>query len=139
MASSPYRVLLRSPAVRWQALSGLLAQTTQGAGAIGIILVIRGHHGSLALAGAVVGAVSIAGGLARPVQGRFIDRRGARGLMAATGVVQPAAVIAIGALSDAHAAGAVLLLLGVLAGVSLPPVSTCMRVVWGAAMPGGDR
>ena len=58
MASSPYRVLLHSPAVRWQALSGLLAQTTQGAGAIGIILVIRGHQGSLALAGAVVGAGS---------------------------------------------------------------------------------
>ena len=56
MAASPYRVLLRSPGVRWQALSGLLAQTTQGAGAIGVILVIRGHHGSLALAGAVVGA-----------------------------------------------------------------------------------
>jgi MFS family permease len=139
MASSPYRVLLRSPAVRWQALSGLLAQTTQGAGAIGIILVIRGHHGSLALAGAVVGAVSIAGGLARPAQGRFMDRRGARGLMAATGVVHPAAVVAIVALSDAHAAGTVLVLLGVLAGASLPPVSTCMRVTWGGATAGGDR
>jgi predicted MFS family arabinose efflux permease len=139
MASSPYRVLLRSPAVRWQALGGLLAQTTQGAGAIGIILVIRGHQGSLALAGAVVGAVSIAGGLARPAQGRFIDRRGARGLMAATGIVHPAAIVAIVALSDAHAAGAVLLAVGVLAGASLPPVSTCMRVVWGATTADSDR
>ncbi len=139
MASSPYRVLLRSRAVRWQALSGLLAQTTQGAGAIGIILVIRGHHGSLALAGAVVGAVSIAGGLARPAQGRFIDRRGPRGLMAATGIVHPAAMAAIVALSDARASGAALVALGVLAGVSLPPVSTCMRVAWGAATPVGDR
>ena len=139
MASSPYRVLLRSPAVRWQALSGLLAQTTQGAGAIGIILVIRGHHGSLALAGAVVGAVSIAGGLSRPAQGRLIDRRGARGLMAATGVVHPAALVAIVALADAHAAGGLLVALGVVAGASLPPVSTCMRVVWGAATGGGDR
>ncbi len=139
MASSPYRVLLRSPAVRWQALSGLLAQTTQGAGAIGIILVIRGHRGSLALAGAVVGAVSIAGGLSRPAQGRLIDRRGARGLMAATGVVHPAALVAIVALADAHAAGGLLVALGVVAGASLPPVSTCMRVVWGAATGGGDR
>lgn len=139
MAAGPYRVLLRSPGVRWQALGGLLAQTTQGAGAIGIILVIRGHHGSLALAGAVVGAVSIAGGVARPAQGRFIDRRGARGLMATTGIVHPAAVVAIVALSDAHAAGAVLIALGALAGVSLPPVSTCMRVAWGAAATSGDR
>jgi MFS family permease len=139
MASSPYRVLLHSPAVRWQALSGLLAQTTQGAGAIGIILVIRGHQGSLALAGAVVGAVAIAGGLARPAQGRLIDRRGARGLMAATGIVHPAVVVAIVALSAAHAGGAVLVALGVLAGASLPPVSTCMRVAWGAATAGRDR
>src|ERR1700759_5316380 len=95
MAASPYRVLLRSRIVRWQALGGLLAQTTQGAGAIGVILVIRGHNGSLALAGAVVGAVSIAGGLARPAQGRFIDRRGPRGLVAATGIVPPAAGTAV--------------------------------------------
>src|SRR6185437_12960754 len=139
MATSPYRVLLRSTAVRWQALGGLLAQTTQGAGAIGIILVVRGHHGSLALAGAVVGAVSIAGGLARPVQGRFIDRRGPRGLMAATGIVHPAAIVAIVALSDARAPGAVLVALGVLAGASLPPVSTCMRVAWAAATAAEDR
>lgn len=139
MASSPYRVLLRSPAVRSQALSGLLAQTTQGAGGIGIILVIHSHHGSLALAGAVVGAVSIAGGLARPAQGRFIDRRGPRGLMAATGVVHCAAVIAIVMLSDAHGPGLALVALGVLAGASLPPVSTCMRVAWGAATGEGDR
>src|ERR1700760_1964286 len=113
MASSPYRVLLRSRTVRWQALSGLLAQATQGAGAVGIILVIRGHNGSLALAGAVVGAVSIAGGLARPVQGRFIDRRGPRGLMAVTGIAHPVAIVAIVALSDAGAPGAALVALGV--------------------------
>jgi MFS family permease len=141
MAASPYRVLLRSPAVRWQALSGLLAQTTQGAGGIGIILVIRGHNGSLALAGAVVGVLSVAAGLARPVQGRLIDRRGARGLMALCGIAHPAALAAIVALADGHASGAALVAMGMLAGVTLPPVSTCMRVAWGAwggAAP-GDR
>ena len=139
MASGSYRVLLRSPAVRWQALGGLLAQATQGAGGIGIILVIRSHHGSLALAGAVVGATAIAGGLARPAQGRFIDRRGPRGLMAATGIVHPAAVIAIVALADVHTQGTVLVALGVVAGAALPPVSTCMRVAWGAASGDADR
>jgi MFS family permease len=138
MLASPYRMLLRSPAVRWQALSGLLAQTTQGAGGIGIILVIRGHNGSLALAGAIVGAFSVAAGLARPAQGRLIDRRGARGLMAVCGIVHPAALAAIVVLGDGHGAGGVLVATGVVAGVTLPPVSTCMRVVWGAAAS-GDR
>ncbi len=138
MAAGPYRVLLGTPAVRWQALAGLLAQTTQGAAAIGIILVIRGHDGSLPLAGAVVGALSITAGLARPVQGRLIDRRGARGLMALSGILHPAALVAIVALADRHAPGALLVAVGALAGVTLPPVSTCMRVAWGAAAP-GDR
>jgi predicted MFS family arabinose efflux permease len=138
VAASSYRVLLRSPAVRWQALSGLLAQTTQGAGGIGIILVIRGHNGSLALAGAVVGALSLAAGLARPVQGRLIDRRGAGRLMVVCGVVHPAALAAVVALADRHAAGAGLVAMGALAGVTLPPVSTCMRVAWGGASA-GDR
>lgn len=138
MAANPYRVLLHSPAVRWQALTGLLAQTTQGAGGIGIILVIREHHGSLALAGAVVGALSVAAGVARPVQGRLIDRRGARGLMLVCGIAHPAAVAGIVVLADSHAPGAALIGTAVLAGVTLPPVSTCMRVAWGAATSGGD-
>jgi MFS family permease len=139
MAASPYRVLLHAPAVRWQALTGLLAQTTQGAGGVGIILVIRGHAGSLALAGAVVGVLSVAAGVARPVQGRLIDTRGARGLMVLCGIIHPAALAAIVVLADGHAPGAALLAMGVVAGVTLPPVSTCMRVVWGAAVGRADR
>jgi len=139
MAASPYRVLLSSPRVRWQALGGLLAQTTQGAGAIGIILVIRSHDRSLTLAGVVVGALSVAAGLARPLQGRFIDRHGARGLMAASGILHPSAYVAIVALADSHASGGLLIAAGVLAGVTLAPVSACMRVAWGAADRTGDR
>jgi MFS family permease len=139
MAANPYRVLLHSPAVRWQAVTGLLAQTTQGTGGIGIILVIRQHHGSLALAGAVVGALAVAVGVARPVQGRLIDRRGAHRLMVACGIAHPAALAGIVALADGHASGLALVATGVLAGVTLPPVSTCMRVAWGAATSGGDR
>jgi MFS family permease len=138
VASSAYRVLLRSPAVRWQALGGMLAQTTQGAAAVGIILVIRSHGGSLAIAGVVVGALSVAAGLARPVQGRLIDRRGARGLMAACGIAHPTALAAIVAEADGHVPAIALVATGVVAGATLPPVSTCMRVVWGSAAP-GDR
>jgi MFS family permease len=139
MASNPYRVLLHLRAVRWQALTGLLAQTTQGAGGVGIILVIRSHEGSLALAGAVVGVLSVAAGLARPVQGRLIDLRGARGLMGLCGIVHPAALVAIVVLADGHASPVALIAAAVLTGVTLPPVSTCMRVAWGTAVTGGDR
>jgi MFS family permease len=135
----PYRVLLRQSQVRWQAVSGLLAQVTQGASGVGIILVVRQHTGSVALAGGVVGAMSLAAGLARPVQGRMIDRRGAAGVVAATGAGHAAALAAIVLLADIRAPGAALVALGAVAGVFLPPISTAMRVDWGEQLGAGDR
>src|SRR5205085_5768199 len=102
-SESPYRVLLRQPQVRWQAVNGLLVQVTQGASGVGIILVIRQHAGSVALAGGVVGALYVAAGLAGPLQGRLIDRRGAAGVVAATGAGHAAALAAIVLLAGARA------------------------------------
>jgi MFS family permease len=124
--------------VRWQVISGLLAQVTQGAGAVGIILVVHQGTGSLALAGGVVGALFIAAGLARPLQGRLIDRRGAREVMAGSGLIHALALGGIVAVAPVGGAGAWLVLLGCAAGLSLPPVSTSMRVEW-AATAGDDR
>ena len=116
-----------------------MAQLSQGAFAIGIVLVVREHTGSAALAGAVAGAVSIAAGLARPLQGRLMDRRGLVRLNAFCGIVHPAALIAIVAVSADDGSHALLLVLGVAAGLALPPVSTAMRVAWGEAAGDDDR
>jgi MFS family permease len=139
LAQRPYRALLGQPQVRWQALSGLLAQVTQGASGVGIILVVRQHTGSLALAGGVVGASSIAVGIARPLQGRLIDRRGAAGVVAATGLGHAVALAAIVVSAAGRAPDAVLLALGAAAGVFLPPISSAMRVGWGARIGAEER
>lgn len=112
---------------------------TQGAAAVGIILVVRQHAGSLALAGGVVAALSIAAGVARPIQGRLIDRRGSREVMTACGVTHALALAGIVVLSDIHAPGGSLLVLGWFAGLALPPVSTSMRVEWANVIAGGDN
>ncbi len=135
----PYRLLLRLPAVRWQAFSGLLAQVTQGASGIGVILVVRQHTGSLALAGGVVGALSVAAGVARPLQGRLIDRRGAAGVIAATGLGHAAALAAIVLLAMMPAPGFVLVALGAAAGLFLQPVSSAMRAGWGERVGADER
>jgi MFS family permease len=139
MASSTYRVVLRTPAVRNEAIAGLFAQVTQGAAGVGLILVVRGHTGSLALAGAVVGAVAIAAGIARPLQGRLIDRRGTTALMSICGVLHPAAIVGIVIVADVRGPGVAMIALGVVGGAALPPVSTSMRVAWGAAFPAEER
>src|SRR5438477_8480943 len=135
-AGCSFGVLLRLPRARWQVAAGLLAQVTQGAAAVGIILVVRERTGSLALAGGVVGALSVAAGIARPVQGRLIDRRGSRAVLPACGVVHGLALAGIVLFAQLAAGGALLVALGVVAGLALPPISTSMRVEWGAA--GGE-
>lgn len=130
---------MRLPAVGRQAGAGLVAQLTQGAAPVGIVLVVREHSGSLALAGAVVGGLSIAAGVSRPVQGRLIDRSGAAGVTVACGVAHPAALIGIVGGCEAHLSGWLLVGLGAVAGLALPPVSTSMRVIWGAHVAADER
>jgi MFS family permease len=137
--ASPTRSVLLRPGAAFQAGAGLAAQLTQGASTIGIVLVVHEHNGSLALAGAVAGAEAIAAGAARPVQGRLMDRHGAAGVMVLCGLVQPAALCGIVGLSLLDAPGLLLLALGALAGLALPPVSTAMRVAWGEAVGAADR
>ncbi len=139
MGSNSYRLLLGLSEVRWQAVTGLLAQVTQGAAAVGIILVVRQHTGSLALAGGVVGALSIGAGVARPLQGRLIDRRGSRSVIAACGATHALALAGIVGLSDLDAPEGLLVVLGCLAGLALPPVSTSMRVEWRKLVVGDDH
>jgi hypothetical protein len=50
VTSGTYRALLRHSIARRQAASGLLAQVTQGAASVAIILVVRAETGSLTLA-----------------------------------------------------------------------------------------
>jgi MFS family permease len=143
LRSSAYIPLLRLGGIREQAATGLVAQVTQGAAGVGIVLVVRQHTGSLPLAGAVLGALSIAAGLSRPVQGRLIDRRGPTGVVAVCGVVHTAALVGIVGLANAnpsaYALRSVLVVLGVLAGLALPPVSTSMRARWGEVVADGER
>jgi MFS family permease len=137
--SSPTRNVLLRPGAVLQAGAGLVAQLTQGASTIGIVLVIHQHTGSVALAGAVAGALAIAAGVARPVQGRLMDLRGAAGVMIVCGLLHPAALTGIVGLSLLGGPGAALLALGAVAGLALPPVSTAMRVTWGEAAATEDR
>jgi predicted MFS family arabinose efflux permease len=133
------RSVLREPGAAFQAVSGLIGQFSQGAAAIGIVLVVHEHTGSIALGGAVAGVLAVAAGVARPIQGRLMDRHGLATLNAACGVLHPAALIAIVAVSVADGPHALLLVLGALAGLTLAPISTAMRVAWGEAAGDDDR
>ena len=134
-----YSTLWRTRPIRGQAILGLFAQLTQGAGPISIVLVTRASTGSLAIAGAVVAALWIAVAVARPLQGRFIDARGSRLVMLVCGPVHAAALIGLVGAAQARTGAWALVLLSVVAGLTLPPVSAAMRVEWGRRLPPSER
>lgn len=137
--SRAYRVLLHHAVVRRQALSGLLAQISQGTASVAIIIVVRADTRSLAFAGAAVGVLSIAAAIARPIQGRIIDGGGAKRLLTATGLIHAAALTGIVVICWVHGLSWLLLLLGIVAGLALPPISTSMRTTWPELVPSQER
>jgi len=60
-------------------------------------------------------------------------------VLAVCGIVHPAALIAIAGLSRVPGLGSLLIVLGALAGLALPPVSTSMRADWGKLVAAGER
>ncbi|RBQ19609.1 hypothetical protein DP939_12745 [Spongiactinospora rosea] len=129
---SPVRAFLRLPGVAPQAVCGLLAQVTQQVGPIGVVLVVKESTGSLALGGLAAAAISAGAGLARPVQGRIIDRRGVGGVLVVTALLHLGALLGLVFLAARGAPGWLLVGLALAAGVGLPPVSVSMRMDWGA-------
>ncbi len=134
-----YSTLWRTPPIRGQAILGLFAQLTQGAGPISLVLVTRASTGSLAIAGAVTAAMWIAVAIARPLQGRLIDARGSRLVMILCGPVHAAALIGFVFAAQGHTGAWALTLLSIVAGIALPPVSAAMRVEWGKSVPASER
>jgi predicted MFS family arabinose efflux permease len=138
-STAGYRTLLRVPGVPAQVLLGLVAQLTQPVAPIGVVLVIESASGSLELAGLVVAALAVGVAMARPIQGRLIDRRGARPVTTACGLAHCAALLTLVAGAGAGAPGGLLVAVGWAAGVGLPPISQSMRVDLARRTPAGDR
>ncbi|MBT2235338.1 MFS transporter [Nonomuraea sp. NEAU-A123] len=135
----PYRRLFALPGVTAQAVLGFLAQLTQQVAPVGIVLVVQASSGSLVLAGLAAAAFAIGAGMARPVQGRVIDRRGPRGVLAVSALAHVMALIAVVVGAGSGWPGWTIVALAWMAGAGLPPVSVTMRVEWGASLAAEGR
>ncbi|GAA3665531.1 MFS transporter [Nonomuraea antimicrobica] len=135
----PYRRLFGLPGVAAQAVLGFLAQLTKQVAPVGIVLVVERASGSLILAGVVVAAFSAGAGMGRPVQGRLMDRRGARQVLAATALAHVAALLALIWCAQPGLPWWPMVALAWVAGAGLPPISVSMRVEWGRAMAAEGR
>jgi predicted MFS family arabinose efflux permease len=117
----------------------LVAQLTQAAAGLGIILVVREAGGSLTLAGGAAAVFLIATGAARPVQGRLIDRHGPPPVLIPCAGIHLAGFAGLVAWTQADGASWPLLLFAIPIGLGEPPVSASMRIAWGQMAEPEDR
>ncbi len=130
---------LRNRLALRQGAAGLVAQLTQAAAGLGIILVIREGGGSLSLAGASTGLFLIAAAAARPVQGRLIDRLGPGPVLVPSALLHLAGLAGLVAWTQLVGATWAVAFFGLPIGFGLPPVSASMRIAWGRMAETEDR
>jgi predicted MFS family arabinose efflux permease len=133
------RSLLRDRLALRQGVAGLVAQLTQAAAGLGIILVVREAGGSLTLAGGSAGAFLVATGAARPVQGRLMDRHGPPPVLIPCAVLHLAGFAGLVAWTQSSGASWPVILFAIPIGLGEPPVSASMRIAWGRVAGKEDR
>jgi predicted MFS family arabinose efflux permease len=133
-----YRPLFADPGIRDQALAGFFAQLSQGGTVLALILLIQQARGSLGLAGFATAGFVVGAAIARPIQGRLIDTYGPRNVLLLTAAAHTAALVALVPVVRSDLLGLAVVVMSLVAGLGLPPVSQTQRLLW-ADVAGEDR
>jgi MFS family permease len=128
--AAQYRDFFRLPDVATLMTVAVLARMPIGMVGLSMLLFLRESLGSYALAGTISGVYFVSMAVGAPVQGRIIDRTGPRAVLAATGVVHPAALAAVLALAHAGAPFAALAAASAVAGAFAMPITVLTRTLW---------
>jgi hypothetical protein len=125
-----YRALFAHPgALRFVALS-LVMRLPTGTLGLATLLHLRELTGSIAFAGAAVGAQLVAMAAMAPALGRIIDRRGPRGVLAITGIACPVAVATMLAAGPLGLSRSAMLAAAIAVGATAPPLASLIRTLW---------
>ena len=122
-----YRDLLRTPGVARIIAAQLTARFPNGMTSLAILLHIEQITGSYGSAGLVLAATSVGQAIAGPVTSRWMGVWGMRRVLTTTLLVCAAAITAL-ALLELPLPG--YMALGVLAGLSTPPVQSAVRTIY---------
>ncbi len=137
-SGSRYRRLLATPDVTAIMVTGLLARLPIGVMGLALVLFIREETGSYASAGAVAAAYAAGSALAGPFAGRLVDRLGARAVLLPMAALNATGTVALVLLGAAGTAVPVLIVLALLTGAALPPISSVIRTLLAARLSAED-
>jgi MFS family permease len=122
-----YRDLLRTPGVARIMAAQLTARFPNGMTSLAILLHIQYVTGSYGAAGLVLGATSVGQAIAGPVTSRWMGVWGMRRVLSTTLVICACAITAIALIETIVP---VYMILGLIAGLSTPPVQSAVRTIY---------
>lgn len=134
----PYVRVLRTPNAALPFLSSFLGSLPITMLSLGVLLLIRSDTGSFAQAGLVSGALSAGNGAGLIIQGWLIDRRGQTVVLIVAGAVCGSMLIMLVVAATRATPLVALVLLGGIAGASIPAVITSMRILIPELVPAPD-
>ena len=124
-----YRTLLARHDLRSLAIASIIGRLPIGVAGLAIMLMTQAASGSFARSG-IATAGYIAGlAVLAPLLGRYIDRHGPRRVLIASMMVYPSAMFGLAATTLLGAPYWMVLVTGLAAGASYPPITICMRTL----------
>lgn len=118
--------------------SALVGRSAYALVLLPLLYAVSEATGSIALAGVAVAVYGATASLLAPLRAWFIDRHGARRVLAILILVFGGAIAGLAVASLTAAPGALLITLAGLAGAFAPPLGPTMRVAWGRLTPDGE-
>lgn len=129
-AASRYAAFFRLPDVKRLMVTVLIARMPIGTVNLAMLLHVHAITGSFTSAGAAVGVCLVASAITAPIIGRWVDRRGARAVLVATGCVYPAALALVWAARPLALSVAGIFACTAFAGAFTPPIAVLTRTMW---------
>jgi MFS family permease len=130
-----YAAILRTPGVAMIVLATLIGRLPIGISGLAILLYVEEVSDSFAAAGLCAGALALGSAAGAPFQGRLIDRRGVEMLLPLA-LIHATGLVVIWLAGEAGAPVALLAIVSLGTGASLPPVSSVLRSRWPYLLPG---
>ena len=129
-ALSRYAAFVRLPDVARLLAMAIVARMPLGTVTLALLLHVRALTGSFAAAGAAVGAYLGTSAAVAPIIGRWIDRRGVRSALIATGIACPAALFVLWLAGPLGLSKTAIALVAAFAGAFAPPITVLTRTMW---------
>ena len=138
MFPDAYRELLGIRAARLPLVASIIGRLPVGAAALAVIFLVQAETGSFTDAGIVEACFTAGAAVGLPLQGRLVDRLGQARVLVPSTLINGASLLTFVVVARAGGSVATLGALNALAGITVPPLSQCMRGLWGTLLDDED-